>query len=243
MDVRFIATTSSKLSQLSVVDGQLIYLTDLNATYYDMGSSRRLISGVRIVPSLPSTSVAQEGVLYSVVNVQGQLDASIWDSSANVYRSLSASMATTSTLGVVKPDGQTIFIDANGVISSHRPVTSLPASSVTYDNSVSGLSSTEVQGAVTEVSSIAGNAVASATSAMNAAEVASVSAANASTAAAAASTAAATASAQAAAASSVVQSYEARLQAVEAIASRLEAVEAIAAIALTTEGPTTASGT
>lgn len=186
MDVRFIATTSGKLSELSVVSGQLIYLSDLNATYYDMGGTRRLMSSMRVVPALPSTSVAQEGVLYGVVNAAGHVDASVWDASASTYRSLSGYVATTNTLGLVKPDGTTITIDANGVISCHAEVTTLPAESITYDNTSSGLAATSAQAAIDEVNTVAGNAVASATSAMTQAQSAATAAANASTAAAAA---------------------------------------------------------
>lgn len=41
MDVKFIYTTSSKLSSLSIVNGQLIVCTDTHAIYYDMGGARR----------------------------------------------------------------------------------------------------------------------------------------------------------------------------------------------------------
>ena len=232
MDVRFIATTSDKLSRLSVVDGQLIYLSDLNATYYDMGSSRRLMSSMRLVSALPSTSVAQEGVLYGVVNAAGHVDATIWDSGASTYRSLSGYVATTSSLGLVKPDGTTITIDANGTISCHAEVTTLPASSITYDGTTAGLSATNSQAAIDEVATIANNASASASSAVSQAQAAADDAAAASTAAsaaasdaAAASTAASAAAAQAAAATTAISSLD----------SRLQAVEAIAAIALTVE--------
>lgn len=239
MDVRFIATTSGKLSELSIVSGQLIYLSDINATYYDMGSTRRLISSMRLVSSLPSTSSAQAGVIYGIVNDDGNIDASVWDADNSVFRQMTGYVATTSTLGLVKPDGSTITIDSNGVISCHPEVTTLPASSIIYDNTISGLASTTSQGAIDEVKTISNDAVASASSAMSAAEAASIDAANASTAAAAASTAAEYAMELVAQSASVVQSYEARLEAVEAIASRLEAVEAVAAVALEIESPPT----
>ena len=63
MTIKYIATTSDKLSNLPLSDGQLIYLKDINATYYDMSSSRRLMSSMRLVSALPSTAAAQEGVL------------------------------------------------------------------------------------------------------------------------------------------------------------------------------------
>lgn len=236
MDVKFIATTSGQLSELSIVNGQLIYLSDRTATYYDMGNTRRLISSMQIVSSLPSTSVAQEGVIYGLVNADGNVDATIWDANASTYRQMTGYVATTSTLGLVKPDGTTITIDANGVISCHAEVTSLPASSITYDNTTSGLSATVAQTAIDEVKVISDNAVASASSAATAAQSASNDAAAASTAAAAASTAAQQALELSAQAASVIQSYESRLQAVEAFASTISDLVSVAAISLTTEG-------
>ena len=94
MDVRYIATTSDKLSELAVVNGQLIYLSDKNATYYDMGGSRRLVSSMKVVSALPSTSAAQESVIYGIVNDSGKVDASIWDASASTFRQLSGYKAT-----------------------------------------------------------------------------------------------------------------------------------------------------
>lgn len=247
MDVKYIATTSGKLSELSVVNGQLIYLSDLNATYYDMNNTRRLMSSMRVVSSLPSTSVAQEGVLYGVVNAAGHVEASVWDSSASTYRSLSGYVATTTSVGLVKPDGTTITIDSNGVISCHAEVTSLPSSSITYDNTTSGLAATNAQLALDEVTTITNDAVASATSATNVAQQAVQTAAGASTTAAAAeqtaanaSTAAAAAQQTAANASTLASSFESRIAALESFAStavtRIQAVESVATIALTTEG-------
>lgn len=266
MDVRFIATTSGKLSELSVVNGQLIYLSDKNATYYDMGGTRRFMSSMRVVPALPSTSDAQEGVLYGVVNASGRVDASVWDASASTFRSLSGYVATTNSLGLVQPDGTTITIDANGVISCHAEVTSLPSSSVTYDNTTSGLSATNAQAAIDEVKTISSNAASSASSAVSQAQQAATDAANAATSAAAAqqnaanaSTAAQEAQAQAAAASTAaaaastaIEAYGSRIAGLESTVSglestvvsfetRLQAVEAVAAIALTTEGTTAVS--
>lgn len=253
MDVRFIATTSRKLSELSIVSGQLIYLDDVNATYYDMGGTRRLMSSMRVVSSLPSTSVAQEGVLYGVVNAAGHVDASVWDSSAGQYRSLSGYAATTTSLGLVQPDGTTITIDANGVISCHAEVTSLPATSVTYDNTTSGLTATDAQAAIDEVSTISTGAAASASSAVTQAQQAAVSAAGAATTAEAAQQNAANASTAAqAAADSAAQAQiiangastaaaqaqaavAAQSTAISDIETRLQAVEAVARIALTVE--------
>ena len=246
MKVEYIATTSDKLSELSVVNGQLIYLSDGDASYYDMGGVRRPLSSMKLVPALPSTVNAQENMIYGVVNASGNVDASIWDANASTYRSLSGYVATTSSLGLVRPDGTTITIDANGVISCHADVTSLPSSAITYDNTTSGLAATNAQLAIDEVKTISDDATASASSAMSQAQTAAQSAANASTAAAAAQQNAANASTAAAAAqqaadqaASQVSQFESRISALESFAStattRLQSVESVAAIALTTE--------
>ena len=148
MDVKFVTTASTKLSELPIVNGQLIYLSDKNYAYYDVGGSRRAVSGMKIVASLPSTATVQEGVLYGLVNSSGQVAVSVWDASASTYRALSGStIATTSSLGLVQPDGTTLTIDSNGVLT----VSSLPSSAVTYNNQISGLSSTTAQGAFDEI--------------------------------------------------------------------------------------------
>lgn len=192
MDVKFISTTSDKLSELSIIAGQLIYLSDIDASYYDMGGARRALSSVRLVSALPSTSAAQSDTLYGVVDASGGINACMWDASASTYRSISAHVATVNSLGLVQPDGTTITIDANGVISASG-ASSMPSSAVTYDNTVSGLAATNAQAAIDEVNQVA---VAASTAAAHAA--------------------------------SVIASYEARLVAVEAVAE----------IALTTEGTT-----
>ncbi len=219
MDVRFISTTSSKLSQLAVSNGQLIYLADLDASYYDMAGQRRPLSSMRVVSSLPSTSVAQEGVLYAVINNDGHADASIWSASMSRYVPLSGYAATATTLGLVKPDGTTITIDANGTISCHPEVTSLPASSITYDNTSSGLTADDAQDAIDEVLGVANTASSTASQAASDASAAQATASQAASDASAAQTAASQAQ-----------------QAVAALEARLQAVEAVAAIALTTEG-------
>lgn len=226
MNVTYIATTSDKLSELAIVNGQLIFLSDVDATYYDMANSRRKISSMQVVSSLPSTSVAQEGVIYGLVNGAGRVDASVWDAGASTFRQMTGYIATANSLGLVRPDGTTITIDANGVISCHSPVTELPADHITYSNSISGLSSTSAQDAIDEVNTTANQATALASSAISDAAAASTLAQSASNAAAAASTVAQSAYNLASSASTALQSLEQRLQ----------AVEAVAAIALTTEG-------
>lgn len=218
MDVRYIATTSGRLSELAIVDGQLIYLTDLNATYYDMGSSRRLVSSMRVVSSLPSTSVAQEGVIYGIVNGSGRIDAAIWDAGASTFRQMTGYVATTSSLGLVKPDGTTITIDSNGTISCQQ-TTDLPADHVTYDNSETGLASTSVQGAIGDVKTIADNASSAASTALSTAQAASAAAAAASTVASDALSTAQSATSTASSASSVAGEALTAAQSATSIAS------------------------
>ena len=165
MDVRYIATTSDKLSELAIVNGQLIYLSDMNATYYDMGGTRRLVSSVKVVSALPSTSAAQESVIYGIVNDSGNVDASIWDANARTFRQLSGYKATANSLGLVQPDGITITVDSNGVISSSPQTTSIAADHVTYDNTSSGLPSTAAQGAIDDLKTLTDSAAAAASSA------------------------------------------------------------------------------
>lgn len=171
MDVKFYATTSAKLPTLPIVNGQLIYLEDKEAAYYDMGNSRNPISGVRLVSTLPATG--QKDILYAVIDSNGNATASIWDPTTSTFKPLSGQIATTSSIGLVKPDGTTITITNDGTISCHAEVTSLPASSITYDNTASGTTATTAQGALDElaatlsqVSTIANGAASDADSAL-----------------------------------------------------------------------------
>lgn len=45
LPVKFISTTSTKLSSVQIVDGQIIVLSDKNHLYYDINNTRHLISG------------------------------------------------------------------------------------------------------------------------------------------------------------------------------------------------------
>lgn len=153
MEIQFISTTSNKLSDLPIINGQFITLQDADGSYYDVGGSRKVITGFRLVSSLPSTG--QSGIIYGVTNADGHVDVSVWDSSTASYKQLSGYKATASSLGLVKPDGKTITINSNGVISFK----SAPSTKVTYNNSTSGLAATNVQTAVDEVSATASTAL------------------------------------------------------------------------------------
>lgn len=218
MDVKFITTTSNRLSQLSIVAGQLIYLSDRNASYYDMGGNRYLMSSMRLVSSLPTSGNEQEGVLYGVINAAGHVDSYVWDPVSSEFKQLSGYVATTSSLGLVKPDGTTITIDANGVISCHAEVTSLPSSAITYDNSTSGATATNAQDMLDDTYSIA-------VSAQSMGSAASTWIANASTWMSSVDTFDAAATTFIANATTAFADIESRLQAVEAIANAALLVE------------------
>lgn len=210
MDVRFYTTTSSKLPSLTIANGQLIYLSDKDAAYYDMGGSRRPLSGMRLVQQLPE--VGQQDIIYVVIDSStGYANASIWDSSTSQYVPVSGKLATVAQVGLVKPDGTTITIDSNGTISCHAEVTTLPASSITYVNTTSGYASTAVQGALDEAAGVAASALANAASASSAASAAQSTA------------------------DSAVASASTALAQISALAARVADLEAVAARAIITE--------
>lgn len=253
MDVKFISTTSDRLPELPIVNGQLVYLSDKNASYYDIAGSRLFISGVRLVTSLPATG--QENVLYVIISQSGYVNSYIWDSTITDYRPISGEVATVDQLGLVKPDGTTITIASDGTISSHAPVDTLPATSITYDNMTSQLAATNVQLAIDEVSQNANDASASASTAIllatdaadtaaaatTAAQSAMDAATDATTAAASATSIATDAASQAAAATTAVIVLQdllaAATTAIVDLQTRLAAVEGVAEVALITEDP------
>lgn len=152
MNVRFTTTTSAKLSDIEIINGQLIYLSDKDAAYYDMGNSRKPVSSVKIITSGDLPGTGQSDIIYIKINAAGRADAWVWNSATLSYAPLSGYLATTTNVGLVKPDGTTITISADGTLSSHPEVVTLPASSITYINTTSGLQSTEVQSAIDELS-------------------------------------------------------------------------------------------
>lgn len=221
MDVKFYTTTSSKLSDLPIVNGQLIFLEDTDAGYYDMGNTRRNISGVQILSALPSTAVVQEDIIYGIVNAAGHVDSYVWNDQQHVFHQMTGYAATANTLGLTKPDGTTLTIDGNGVMS----VSAVAASQVTYSSSVSGLQADDAQDAIDELSVVATSASSQAAAASTAASTAISIANNASDVASAASTAVA---AQA-------EIIAAQSTAIADLFSRLSAVEDVANIALIVE--------
>ena len=73
-------------------------------------------------------------------------------------------IATTSVAGIVKPDGTTIAIEADGTISVDASV--LEAGNIDYDNTSSGLTADDVQDAIDEVNTKAESAAGYLTSAV-----------------------------------------------------------------------------
>lgn len=82
MQVKFVQTTRARLDSLAVTNGQLIYLKDEDAAYYDLSDVRHSLLGVKFVTSLPSTGLAN--VLYVVTNSTDKT-AYIWDSSTSAF--------------------------------------------------------------------------------------------------------------------------------------------------------------
>lgn len=57
MNVKFINTTSEKLSLLPITDGQIIALTDQSGLYYDFNDTRYVVSEYIKVDKLPDTGI------------------------------------------------------------------------------------------------------------------------------------------------------------------------------------------
>lgn len=76
MDVKFITTTSDRLDSLAIVNGQVIALSDADGYFYDMGSQRHPVSGIKMVNSLP---VAGFQEVFYVVIEDGLPVIYLWD--------------------------------------------------------------------------------------------------------------------------------------------------------------------
>lgn len=213
MDVRFISTTSARLPDIPIIEGQLIYLRDINATYYDISSQRNPISGFHLVNRLPDNG--QPHVIYGVINSSGKVDASIWDTETGSFKPMTGYIATSESVGLVKPDGDTITISEDGTITAVTHIDHIPASSVTYDNSESGMEAENAQAAIDELSTGVNDAAYTASTALNRANSASSAASE-------AGSAAQEASNEATAASNAVVLLEGRVQTLESKVQTLE---------------------
>ena len=136
-NVIFRRDTTANIANIPIVDGQILLSTDDNFIYLDNGNQR-------IQYRNNGTS---SGVTY--INTTSGLSA---DDVQDAIDELAerTQVATSSRLGIVKPDGDTITIDSNGVLTGNRG----SADSITYSNTVSELESTNVQGAIDELKSL-----------------------------------------------------------------------------------------
>ena len=82
MQVKFVQTTRARLDSLAITNGQLIYLKDEDAAYYDLSDVRHSLLGVKFVTSLPASGL--ENVLYVVTNSSDKT-AYIWNSTASEF--------------------------------------------------------------------------------------------------------------------------------------------------------------
>ncbi len=86
MQVKFVQTTRARLSSLPVTNGQLIYLKDEDASFYDLSDARHSLIGVRVVNSLPNTGVAN--VLYIDLSSTDKTTF-IWDTTTSQFVNVS----------------------------------------------------------------------------------------------------------------------------------------------------------
>lgn len=91
MQVEFITTTADNLSDISIVNGQIIYISDEDASYYDMGGVRHQVAGAKLVPSLPL--VGQNNMIYIQLMADGRAVLSVWNSSTNAFVTVSNDVA------------------------------------------------------------------------------------------------------------------------------------------------------
>ena len=132
--VIFRRDTTANIANIPIVDGQILLSTDDNFIYLDNGNQR-----IQYRNNGTSSGVTYDNTSSTISSdsVQGAIDE--LDGRTKI--------ATTSRLGIVKPDGTTISIDANGVLRG----TGGSADVITYDNTTSGLQSTNVQDAIDEL--------------------------------------------------------------------------------------------
>ena len=135
--VVFLRDTTNNIANIPIVDGQIILSTDENFIYLDNGNRRiqyknnGISSGVQYDNT--TSGLAGEDVQSAIDELSDRTQ-----------------IATTSKAGIVKPDGTSITINSSGKISAQ----SQTASTVSYSNTSSGLSSNKVQGAIDELKSL-----------------------------------------------------------------------------------------
>lgn len=91
MQVEFVTTTADNLEEIDIINGQIIYISDEDSSYYDMGGSRHLVSGAKLVPALPN--VGQTNVIYIQLMSDGRAVLSVWDATNNAFVTVSNDVA------------------------------------------------------------------------------------------------------------------------------------------------------
>lgn len=130
MKVKFIETSSAKLSSVPITNGQIIALNDIDAWYYDMGNERRIVSGQLQVDSLPSSG--KSGILY-VLSSSSANGVYVWDGSAFTCIATTYPTATNSVSGILSSSDHTKYEDANNKKHTHANKEILD--SIEYDES------------------------------------------------------------------------------------------------------------
>ena len=95
MDVKFIVTDRAHLDQLTVVNGQIIYLSDENATFYDMSNTRLAIASIQKVSGLPNAG--NEGIIYINTN-DNPIRAYVWNATSSAFVAITYPTNFTRTL-------------------------------------------------------------------------------------------------------------------------------------------------
>ena len=135
--VVFLRDTTNNIANIPIVDGQIILSTDENFIYLDNGNQRiqyrnnGISSGVQYDNT--TSGLSGDDVQSAIDELSGRTQ-----------------FATTSNAGIVKPDGISITVDANGKISTP----SQTASTISYSNTSSHLSANKVQGAIDELKNL-----------------------------------------------------------------------------------------
>ena len=95
MDVKFLVTDNAGKEDVTIANGQLLAISDVDEFYYDMGNERHLVSGVRLVTTLPSEG--QDGLIYIIISADGRATLSVWDSTNEVFITAAGQQLTTIT--------------------------------------------------------------------------------------------------------------------------------------------------
>ena len=133
-NVIFRRDTTANIANIPIVDGQILLSTDDNFIYLDNGNQRIQYrnNGTSGGVTYDNTSSGLSGndVQEAIDELAGR-----------------TGIATTSKLGIVKPDGDTIVINGNGVLVA----TIDSAGEISYSNTTSELDATNVQAGIDEL--------------------------------------------------------------------------------------------